>query len=417
MHRKIRLITTLFTILSLSIIISISLPLAIYAATSANINGSGNLNVNANISIDNQKEILENSGFHVSGTPLELSKMEDPGDNLESLQIYFNNATKNEILKFAIYKKIDCKTQKEILEIQFVFDFSNFSIDDYRQNCLAYYNKIIFANNIISKNDYFEYVRDFTTGDIIDSYTNISTMQLSDGNIYFYNAENELFDIDVEISYAYKIILSSYNNSVNLQNDVFNIMSSSLPNVIYIDIANLNLAIENENVIGITFGGGNTSKDVNLSNIQHIHIVGKNNVQLSVGLYVSKEYILNHNNYEISMYQAIDNGFKILCKANFESSNLVITVIDSKYNGSEILSNEQKEAILNMCYWIIKNMPQQELILYHQLVTENMSFADRYEVTYILDSTKGENWYKVTYVSDGKLIGYFNVITHEIAFE
>ena len=148
MHRKIRLITTLFTILSLSIIISISLPLAIYAATSANINGSGNLNVNANISIDNQKEILKNSGFHVSGTPLELSKMEDPGDNLESLQIYFNNATKNEILKFAIYKKIDCKTQKEILEIQFVFDFSNFSIDDYRQNCLAYYNKIMVLSDV-----------------------------------------------------------------------------------------------------------------------------------------------------------------------------------------------------------------------------------------------------------------------------
>ena len=115
------------------------------------------------------------------------------------------------------------------------------------------------------------------------------------------------------------------------------------------------------------------------------------------------------------MYQAIDNGFKILCKANFESSNLVISVIDSKYNDSEILSDEQKEAILNMCYWIIKNMPQQELILYHQLVNENMSFGSRYKVIYVEDSSKGDNWYKVTY-TDNTLIGYFNSITHEIAY-
>ena len=57
MHRKLRLITTLFTLLSISILLMIAIPLGVYAATSAYITGSGKLSVE--LSPSNQKDLLK----------------------------------------------------------------------------------------------------------------------------------------------------------------------------------------------------------------------------------------------------------------------------------------------------------------------------------------------------------------------
>lgn len=434
MHRKIRLIATLFTILSLSIIISISLPLAIYAATSANINGSGNLSV---IDVETQIDDLEALGFNCSGSHQDIyfnmQEMEKPTE--DNIKIYREKAQNSNFLRYYLAKKIDCYSMETIYELRIVLDFSNQPILEYAANCIGYYNDIVFSSHTETLN-----ISNFYTGEILARNINVTFDSNGASFIYdnqTYRLGNQTGNETLNFTYSYQIIINSFEyegNYTELRNHTFQLIDDGTtiskvqtPYVTYIDISKTNIYLDDSGIHGISFRN-NDYDGIQLTNNNHIHILGSTNEQLGAGLYITSLYVsernssLNEENrFKISVYKQISqNAYKILCKVEYLASNsIIINVIDDKYyNNVNELAKEQKESLLNMCYWLEKNNLEQVIsyTLYHQLVNENMSFGSKYEVIYVEDSSKGDNWYKVTY-TDNTLIGYFNSITHEIAFE
>ena len=91
---------------------------------------------------------------------------------------------------------------------------------------------------------------------------------------------------------------------------------------------------------------------------------------------------------------------------------------DDTYYSDNNLSETQRKAILNMCYWVVTNLENINIAIYHQKVNDDMSFntSARYEVNYEPDSSKGEGWYRGYYTSDNTTIGYFNSDNYQISF-
>ena len=422
MHRKLRLITTLFTLLSVSVLLMIAIPLGVYAATSAYITGSGKLSVEK-VNLDEQKANLDAAGFHTTSGGSILQAMEKPQE--DKVSEYRNNSKTSNILSYTLYKKIDCKTQTETFELEITLDFSHQLIAEYARYCFGYYNEIIFAKESYTETmNLVNYNSGLTINENVEVTFNESGLYFTINNIaYDYNlATSGNMVNDIGLNYSYHIIL---NSNTTLRNNCFkmNQDSSSLiriPDVTYIDISNTNIYLDSEGVHGIEFGD-DLSK-IEFTDNNHIHVIGSNDSQLGAGLYISNLYINSHEgqiedkSFEIALYKKHNNAHTLLCKVSY-NNGLVIDVIDSKYY-SNGLDNEQRYAILNMCYWIINNMTEvDQLIIYHQLVNSDLIFADRKKMDYQLYPELGENWYVVSYTEDETIIGYFNSLSKEIKYE
>lgn len=421
MHRKLRLITTLFTLLSISILLIIAIPLGLYAATSAYISGSGKLSVEK-IDLAEQETILKNAGFHTTSNGSNLQTMPKPSE--DKVSGYRNAAKESNILSFILYEKIDCKTRKETFELEIVLDFSRQLINEYSQNCFGYYNEIIFANE-----SYTETLNliDYNTGttineNVVVTFNNKGLSFSLDNNKYNYDLTTDNNDNSIALNYCYRIIL---NNDATLKDNCFKMEPESsssirIPDVTYIDISNTSIYLDGGVVHGIDFG--TEIHKIEFTDNNHIHVVGSNESQLGAGLYISNLYInshegqINNSSFEIALYAKSYTAHTLLCKVSYDNG-LIISVIDSKYYGN-VLDNEQRYAILNMCYWIINNMTEvDQLTIYHQLVNSDLIFADRKKVDYTLYPALGENWYVASYSEDENVIGYFNSKSREIKYE
>ncbi len=428
MRTKIRLITTILSLSLVCICVVFGVSLSLKAASNIDISGGGGgLSFTPEISIDDQKNILEASGFHATGDRITLQMEDDytsitQDANLEAK----NNAINNKILSFELYKKIDCDTQLEIYELQIVLDFSKFNIVRYAGEFLLHYNYVVFYTN---ESNYHINMYNFYSGENLGEYI----LTLGNGG----------FSINIDtnnITYTYKIILNSVNyddvDDLYLPNNCFNIeevisindQNNQTPNVIYLDFSNTNIIVEKNSdgelvLNGIAYGSdiGSSAppEEISLSNIPHFHIIGSTNSQYEAAMVLVKDYITSgHDNYEMSIYSK--NGaysYSILAKLSY-LNGLVVDVVDDTYYSDSNLNDTQRKAILDMCYWVVTNLDNINIAIYHQKVNDDMSFntSARYEVNYELDSNKGAGWYRAYYTSDNTLIGYFNSNNYQISF-
>lgn len=426
MRTKIRLITTILSLSLVCICLVFGVSLSLKAASNIDISGGGGLSFTPEISIDDQKNILNNSGFHATGDPINLQRTNDYTSNTQDANLEAkNNAINNKILSFELYKKINC-TQQEIYELQIVLDLSSFNIVRYAGEFLLHYNYVVFYTN---ESNYPINMYNFYSGENLGEYN----LTLGNGG----------FSINIDtnnITYTYKIILNNVNydniDDLHLSDDCFDIrngisinnQSNQLPNVIYLDFSNTNITIEKNNdgeliLNGISYGSDIGSsvppEGISLSNIPHFHIIGSTNSQYEAAMVLVKDYITSgHNNYEMSIYSKNDAySYSILAKLSY-SEGLVVDVIDNAYYSDSNLNDTQRKAILDMCYWVVTHLDNINIAIYHQKVNDDMSFntSARYEVNYELDSSKGEGWYKAYYTSDNTLIGYFNSNKYQISF-
>lgn len=444
MKSKIRFIATLTSLVTTLLVLVLVLPISIYAAGQANVNGRGGLT-----SVPKKQQIndLSDLGFHASGDDkytINLQSMQAISGDVESLK---QKAISGGVLSYELYKKINCQDSKQYLyELQVVLDFSNFNIATYSQRFIQYYNQIAFCSDISGLALY-----DFYTGNIIESNINVkfTTNTTNDRTGYklsLFKNEN-IYDESATIQYAYRIILNNYYDkegnlgSISLNHKCLkmydtsnetiiesNLKNGVTPAVIYIDISKMKFSYDtNGSVVGIVFASSGGIEDTDLTDNNHIHVIGENNNQYEVGLQITKDYISYHNDYEVSIYKKEANyKYAILCKVLFvpeldtdgepiKQGYINFIVIDDAYYTDTNLNDVQRRAITNMCFWIKKNnltsvvgQYAKGILIYHQKIDSNMAFAgDPIEVAY-RESQTHSGWQEVYYVSNNEIIGYFN---------
>ncbi len=393
MHRKLRLITTLFTLLSISILLMIAIPLGVYAATSAYITGSGKLSVE--LSPSNQKDLLKSAGLHAtgSGSTYTLADMEidDLNNPAENRRVAMEDAN---ILSFNLYKKASCEQNNEqIYQLEVKLDFSNYDIHSYAGDCINFYNIIVFAKN----NDGSDFTQNLP---VIDYYTG---KQLEDENGNLLNA-NVVFNSEdyaivttiggnsIDVVFTYNISLNTLpkkeddtSSNYGYREDCFNIDNETtlgkVPKLITLDLSETNISIdENGNLIGFEYDGNSEGK---LSNVSHIHFVASADSQLEAAMLVAKGYATNAvSNVEIALYKKVsNNAYKIECKINIDTDIINIIVVD-------ITENEiNKTGIINMVKWCINNMTNEEYVIYSQPVDINHMFIGNAKLVTIEETT------------------------------
>lgn len=416
MRKKIRLLTTLFSLLIVGFLLVISTTIGLSAASNVNVFGSGNLSYEVLPEV--QEDTLNNMGFHATGgdkNTINLSTMEPVSESKLTVDELKENSINSGILKFELYKKVNCQPKTDetnyVYELQVVLDFSNFNIQRYSQRCLMYFNEIAFYGGISNINLY-----DFYTGEILESGLSISFPNYSNNNYEYEISSTELNELTHRL--AYKIILNDYyDNSGNLgnidiRNNAFSFMNNGVdagaPNTIYLDLSRKQISYDDEtnSLVGIVFGTSDGIEDTLLSDNNHIHIIGETNNQYEAGLFLAKEYISGHNDYEISIYRKLaDYKYEILCKVQYNDSinNVEINVVSNGTKDSQV----DKQSLIDMCYWVEVNIDDSKPKVYYQLVDSDKLFAARYEVHWELES---ENWYTVYYNFDSNriTIGRFN---------
>lgn len=443
MKTKIRFITTIISLVATLLVLIIALPISIYAARTATISGSGNLIYENELSVNDQKTLLANCGFSVTGS----TNLQDMGD-MESSSIIFNNpaqcrtmAMNNNVLRFELYQKVNCKnTTERIYELQVVLDFSQFSsIKKYSGGFMGFYNNIVFANDIVDGQEVpFSYLLpcyDFYSGQTIGngnyslkfSTTKSSTQNTIEGYTLELKDDNGTSQM---VELCYKIILN-YNSdsSVELGGDCFKVLQTSsktdftinnqiIPSTIYIDFSKSNIKLDEYNKpIGLTLPSSN-----DLSDNKHIHILGINDGQFAAALSIFEKYVMDNikEKYEFSIYRKnTENSHNILCKLDGSSSDAnkaTILVIDDKYYGDSLV-DEQRIALVRMCLWLY-NSNITDAIVSHQKIDINMAFAGNPMQVGYRESTSASHpsneWKEVYYASSDVIIGYFNFVESKI---
>lgn len=437
MRTKIRLITTILSLSLVCICLVFGISLSLKAANNIDISGQGNLSVDGNLSGKEQADLLESMGFKCSGLHQDVyfnfQKMKKPENNAQ-IGEYLRIAKENDVLRFELYEKIDCATQKGTYELQVVLDFSDFNIIEMAAYSFLHYNDIVFSDHTESVD-----LVDFYTGevikegvDLIFSTTDV-TFNYDEVN---YSLTSPSTDNTISFIYGYKFILSCYtyeDESTELRNNTFKFQEENsqeeltirVPNATYLDLSQGNVYLDdNGNLHGIAL---RNNMDISLTDNNHIHILGSNNDQLEVGLYIANQYVNANSNdasetnlFEVSLYQVSGYRHSIVTKVepNNNDSGIIINVIDNTYYSNNNLNETQRKAILDMCYWVVTHLDNINIAIYHQKVNDDMSFntSARYEVNYEPDSSKGEGWYRGYYTSDNTLIGYFNSNNYQISF-
>lgn len=442
MRTKIRLITTILSLSLVCICLVFGVSLSLKAASNIDISGQGNLSVDGNLSEKEQADLLESMGFKCSGLHQDVyfnfQEMEKPENNAQ-IGEYLRIAKENDVLRFELYEKIDCATQKGTYELQVVLDFSGFNIIEMAANSFSYYNDIVFSSHIESVD-----LINFYTGEVIEENVNL-TFSTKDVSFRHNDIDYSLTSSDenkASYIYGYKFILSCFDSVddesnivyTELRNGTFSFIPDDstedltirVPDVTYLDLSQGDVYLDdNGNLHGISFN--NDLSKISLTDNNHIHILGSNNDQLEVGLYIADQYVNANSNdasetnlFEVSLYQVSGYRHSIVTKVepNDNDSGIIINVIDNAYYSDSNLNDTQRKAILDMCYWVVTNLGNINIAIYHQKVNDDMSFntSARYEVNYELDSSKGEGWYKAYYTSDNTLIGYFNSNNYQISF-
>ena len=444
MRTKIRLITTILSLSLVCICLVFGVSLSLKAASNIDISGQGNLSVDGNLSGDGQANLLESMGFECSGLHQDVyfnfQEMEKPSSN--QISDYLRIAKENDVLRFELYEKIDCATQKGTYELQVVLDFSGFNIIEMAANSFSYYNDIVFSDHIESVD-----LINFYTGEVIEENVNL-TFSTSDVLFRHNDIDYSLTSSDenkASYIYGYKFILSCFTSVDDESNIVYTELRDGtfsfipkdsteeltirVPDVTYLDLSQGNVYLDdNGNLHGIAL---RNNMDISLTDNNHIHILGSNNKQLEVGLYIANQYVnANRNNasetnlFEVSLYQVSGYKHSIVTKVKpnteVEPNNrgIIINVIDNECYIDSNLNDDQRTAILDMCYWVVTNLDNDNIniAIYHQKVDEYMAFADSYQVNYEPDSNKGQGWYRAYYTSDKTLIGYFNSNKYQISF-
>ena len=425
MRKKIRLLTTLFSLLIVVVLLIISTTIGLSAASNVNVFGSGNLSYEVTMEPSEQKKLLDSIGFHAtgSGNRITLGDMEEPSpDELTTMR---ELAINNDLLKFELYKKVNCQLEtgetKYVYELQVVLDFSNFNIYTYSGEFLLYFNQIVFCESLSNIKLY-----DFYTG--VELANDITINFSKVGNDYEYEILSSITSIEnITHRLAYKIVLNDYyddnGNFANIiienyafcfmaENDTFN---GGFINTIYLDLSEKNISYNSEtnSLVGIEFK--KSIAGTKLSDNNHIHIIGKTNNQYEAGLFLAKEYISGHNDYEISIYRKLaDYKYEILCKVQYNDSinNVEINVVSNGTKDSQV----DKQSLIDMCYWVEVNIDDSKPKVYYQLVDSDKLFAARYEVHWELES---ENWYTVYYNFDSNriTIGRFNSQNYQTVIE
>ena len=380
MHRKLRLITTLFTLLSISILLMIAIPLGLYAATSANISGSGKLSIE--LSPSNQRDLLKDAGLHATGKgstyTLDDVKIEELDNPAENRRVAMEEA---KILSFNLYKKASCEqNNKQIYQLEVKLDFSNYDIHSYASDCINHYNIIVFAKNN-KNNDESDFTQNLP---VIDYYTG---KQLGDenGNLLYanvvFNSEDytivtTIGENSIDVVFTYNIVLNTLpkkedviSDHYGYREDCFNITLGKVPELITLDLSETDIGIdENCNLIGFEYDGNSEGK---LSNVSHIHFVATVDSQLEAAMLVAKGYATNAvSDVEIALYKKIsNNAYEIECKINIDTDTINIIVVD-------ITENEiNKTGIINMVKWCMNNMTNEEYLIYSQPVDVNHMFV------------------------------------------
>ena len=441
MRTKIRLITTILSLSLVCICLLFGVSLSLKAASNIYISGQGNLSVDGNLSGKEQADLLERMGFKCSGLHQDVyfnfQKMKKPENN-EQIGEYLRIAKENDVLRFELYEKIDCPTQKGTYELQVVLDFSDFNIIEMAANSFSYYNDIVFSNHTESVD-----LVNFYTGEVI---ANVELTFSTSGVTFNYNGVKYSLtssgtDNTISFIYGYKFILSCFTSVddesnivyTELRDDTFSFIPDGsteelairVPDVTYLDLSQGDVYLDdNGNLHGIAL---RNNMDISLTDNNHIHILGSNNDQLEVGLYIADQYVNANSNdasktniFEVSLYQVSGYRHSIVTKVEPDDNGIIINVVDNAYYSDSNLNYTQRKAILDMCYWVETNLTNiTNISIYHQKVTSEMSFDTnaRYEVSYELDSSKGEDWYRVYYTSDSdNAIGYFNSNNYQISF-
>lgn len=419
MRKKIRLLTTLFSLLIVGFLLVISTTIGLSAASNVNVFGSGNLSYEVAMTPSEQDDVLKSMGFHTTGSGdnrITLADMKNPSTNEEfTIQELKYNSINSGILKYELYKKVNCQRKTDetnyVYELQVVLDFSKINIYRYAGECLLYFNQIAFCENLSNVKLY-----DFYTGDELANDLTINFKKV--GNDYEYEIISKSEVENFTHRLAYKIVLNDYyDNSGNLTNVVIGNntfcfiaekgeFNGGSIDTVYLDFSNKNITYdpENKSLLGIEFSqdiGGTKLTDNN-----HIHIIGKTNNQYEAGLFLAKEYTLGHEDYEISIYRKLaDYKYEILCKVQYNGSinNVEINVVSNGEQDSQV----DKQSLIDMCYWVEVNIDDSKPKVYYQLVDSDKLFAARYEVHWELES---ENWYTVYYSFDSNKItlGRFN---------
>lgn len=404
MHRKIRLITTLFTILSLSIIISISLPLAIYAATSAKINGNGSLNVTEIINVENQKDALKACGLHPTGNNANYMTLGDMKESdLKNPSTLRNEAINTaKILSFSLYKKIDCVinadgSQDEIYMLQVNLDFSAYNIFSYASNCITYFNRIVFATTETGENYQINLnIYDYYTGVLIDN-----------ANVTFnpdYSINVQVDQEVIEVDFSYNIVLNTLperelignEDKYGIRSNAFT-MQDKIPSLILIDLSKTNIYLDENGLHGFEY---DTDNNFIFSNeVNHYHFIASKDEQLAAAMFIAKEYANYDTDSEISLYKRLgSNQYQIECKININDSNLKIIVIDKEAETMDTLG------IINMAKWCINNLENDTYQIYNQSVDENHRFSGNEKLVEIVNDG---SQYNVSI--DGEIIGSFTI--------
>lgn len=441
MRTKIRLITTILSLSLVCICLVFGVSLSLKAASNIYISSQGNLSVDGNLSGKEQADLLERMGFKCSGLHQDVyfnfQEMKKPENN-EQIGEYLRIAKENDVLRFELYEKIDCATQKGTYELQVVLDFSDFNIIEMAANSFSYYNDIVFSNHTESVD-----LVNFYTGEVI---ANVELTFSTSGVTFNYNGVKYSLtssgtDNTISFIYGYKFILSCFTSVddesnivyTELRDDTFSFIPDGsteelairVPDVTYLDLSQGDVYLDdNGNLHGIAL---RNNMDISLTDNNHIHILGSNNDQLEVGLYIADQYVNANSNdaseinlFEVSLYQVSGYRHSIVTKVepNDNDSGIIINVIDDTYYSDNNLSETQRKAILNMCYWVVTNLENINIAIYHQKVKDDMSFntSARYEVNYEPDLSKGEGWYRGYYTSDNTTIGYFNSDNYQISF-
>ena len=441
MRTKIRLITTILSLSLVCICLVFGVSLSLKAASNVDISGQGNLSVDGNLSGKDQAGLLEKMGFNCSGLHQDVyfnfQEMKKP-ENSAQIGEYLREAKANDVLSFELYEKIDCKTQEKAYELQVVLDFSDFNIIEMAANSFSYYNDIVFSNHTESVD-----LVNFYTGEVI---ANVELTFSTSGVTFNYNGVKYSLtssgtDNTISFIYGYKFILSCFTSVddesnivyTELRDDTFSFIPDGsteelairVPDVTYLDLSQGDVYLDdNGNLHGIAL---RNNMDISLTDNNHIHILGSNNDQLEVGLYIADQYVNANSNdasktniFEVSLYQVSGYRHSIVTKVEPDDNGIIINVVDNAYYSDSNLNYTQRKAILDMCYWVETNLTNiTNISIYHQKVTSEMSFDTnaRYEVSYELDSSKGEDWYRVYYTSDSdNAIGYFNSNNYQISF-
>lgn len=242
MRHKFRLIATLLSLALVIVVFSVGVPLALKAAQNASVTGSGSLNYEFTYS--NQKSILEECGFHVTGNGPYILQMQESSDDsgggggsssggFDSTQMstYREKAIENNILRFELYEKKDCNDSiKTIYELQIVLDFHNFGILDYAKYSVGWYNKIVFAKTSDGSGGTTDFTTsvdlyDFETGEKKNNSGSITVTFHTDttntSNPYYYClscSDGSTICENANKTYVFKIILSKAQDANNEEN-------------------------------------------------------------------------------------------------------------------------------------------------------------------------------------------------------